>query len=118
MLVVDDQPEIRRILELALQGEGFEVLTAATADDGVDLVCSQSPAVVILDLMMPLRDGWSFLRELEVLGIRRPTILILSARWGDAERLVARALGVEEYITKPFDIEHVATLVRRHAEAS
>jgi CheY-like chemotaxis protein len=93
VLVVDDQPEIRRILELALQGEGFEVLTAASPDDGLDLVCSQSPAVVILDLMMRSRDGWSFLRELEALGGRRPTILILSARWGEAERLVARALG-------------------------
>jgi two-component system copper resistance phosphate regulon response regulator CusR len=69
---------------------------------------------VILDLMMPLRDGWSFLRELEALGVRRPAIIILSARSGEAERLVARGLGVEAYITKPFEIEDVARSVRRH----
>jgi two-component system, OmpR family, KDP operon response regulator KdpE len=114
VLIVDDQPEIRRVLELGLRGEGFEILTAATAEDGLDLICSESPAVVILDLMMPLRDGWSFLRELEALGVRRPAIIILSARSGEAERLVARGLGVEAYITKPFDIDDVANCVRRH----
>jgi two-component system KDP operon response regulator KdpE len=116
VLVVDDQPDIRRVLELGLRGEGFEVVSAASAEDGVDLVCSESPAVVILDLMMPLRDGWSFLRELEILGVRRPAVFILSARSGEPERLVSRALGVEEYITKPFDIDHVASLVRRHTQ--
>jgi two-component system, OmpR family, KDP operon response regulator KdpE len=118
VLIVDDQPEIRRILELGLRGEGFDILTAATAEDGLDLICSQSPAVLILDLMMPLRDGWSFLRELEALGVARPAIIILSARSGEAERLVARGLGVEAYITKPFDIDDVARAVRRHVSPS
>jgi two-component system KDP operon response regulator KdpE len=118
VLIVDDQPEIRRILELGLRGEGFEILTAATAEDGLDLICSESPRVVILDLMMPLRDGWSFLRELEALGVPRPAIIILSARSGEAERLVARGLGVEAYITKPFDIDDVARSVRRHVTPS
>jgi two-component system KDP operon response regulator KdpE len=118
VLVVDDQPEIRRVLELGLGGEGFDVLTAANAEDGLDWIRSASPTVVILDLMMPMRDGWWFLGELERMGVERPAVIILSARSGEAEQIIARRLGAEEYVTKPFDIDHVARLVRRHMGAA
>lgn len=112
--MIDDEPDMRRILELEFFAEGFETLTACNALDGLDLVCTESPAVVILDLMMPMKDGWWFLRELAGLGIERPSIIVLSARSGEAERLVARGLGVDEFVTKPFDIDHVLDLIRRH----
>jgi DNA-binding response OmpR family regulator len=115
VLVIDDQPDIRRILAIGLEAEGYEVRTAGGAVDGLDLVCTESPAVVILDLMMPARDGWSFLRELENVAVRRPAVIILSARSGEGERLLARRLGAAEYVTKPFEMDHIARLVSRYA---
>jgi DNA-binding response OmpR family regulator len=80
IVIVDDQPDILRILAVNLEAEGYDIRTAATAEDGLDLVVSESPAVVILDLMMPGKDGWTFLRELEKVDVRRPAVIILSAR--------------------------------------
>lgn len=107
VLVIDDEPTIRQILKIGLEAQGFEVSLAPNAQEGMNIVASEPPALVILDLMMPQRDGWWFLRELQHHPGRRPLVIVLSARSGQGERLLAHHLGVAEYIVKPFDLDEV-----------
>lgn len=107
VLVIDDEPTIRQILKIGLEAQGFAVSLAPNAQEGMNIVVSDPPALVILDLMMPQRDGWWFLRELQHHAGRRPLVIVLSARSGQGERLLAHHLGVAEYIVKPFDLDDV-----------
>jgi two-component system response regulator BaeR len=107
VLVIDDEPTIRQILKIGLEAQGFAVSLAPNAQEGMNIVVSNPPALVILDLMMPQRDGWWFLREMQHHAGRRPLVIVLSARSGQGERLLAHHLGVAEYIVKPFDLDDV-----------
>ena len=107
VLVIDDEPTIRQILKIGLEAQGFDVSLAPNAQEGMNIVVSDPPALVILDLMMPQRDGWWFLREMQHHAGRRPLVIVLSARSGQGERLLAHHLGVAEYIVKPFDLDEV-----------
>jgi DNA-binding response OmpR family regulator len=107
VLVIDDEPTIRQILKIGLEAQGFDVSLAPNAQEGMNIVVSDPPALVILDLMMPQRDGWWFLREMQHHVGRRPLVIVLSARSGQGERLLAHHLGVAEYIVKPFDLDDV-----------
>ena len=107
VLVIDDEPTIRQILKIGLEAQGFAVSLAPNAQEGMNIVVSDPPALVILDLMMPQRDGWWFLREMQQHVGRRPLVIVLSARSGQGERLLAHHLGVAEYIVKPFDLDDV-----------
>jgi DNA-binding response OmpR family regulator len=111
VLVIDDEPTIRQILKIGLEARGFAVSLAANAEEGMNIVASEPPALVILDLMMPQRDGWWFLREMQHHAGRRPLVIVLSARSGQGERLLAHHLGVAEYIVKPFDLDDVVSKV-------
>jgi DNA-binding response OmpR family regulator len=113
VLVIDDEPTIRQILKIGLEAQGFAVSLAANAQEGMNIVVSDPPALVILDLMMPQRDGWWFLREMQHHAGRRPLVIVLSARSGQGERLLAHHLGVAEYIVKPFDLDDVVHKVAR-----
>jgi DNA-binding response OmpR family regulator len=107
VLVIDDEPTIRQILKIGLEAQGFAVSLAPNAQEGMNIVVADPPALVILDLMMPQRDGWWFLREMQHHAGRRPLVIVLSARSGQGERLLAHHLGVAEYIVKPFDLDEV-----------
>jgi DNA-binding response OmpR family regulator len=113
VLAVDDEPDLRKLLEVRLGAEGFETRFAASAEEGLDLVAEWSPGVVLLDLMMPRRDGWWFLRELKKREMKRPAVIILSARSGEAERLIASTFQVASYVTKPFDVEDLVRAIHR-----
>ena len=118
VLIVDDEPTIRQILRIGLESEGFDTALACNAQEGMALVRSDPPALVILDLMMPQRDGWWFLRELQGFAGPRPAVIVLSARAGQGERLLAHHLGVAEYMVKPFDLDEVILKVRRKVAAA
>jgi|SRR5215210_4261309 len=107
ILVIDDEPMIRQILKIGLEAQGFDVSLAPNAQEGMNIVVSDPPALVILDLMMPQRDGWWFLREMQHHPGSRPLVIVLSARSGQGERLLAHHLGVAEYIVKPFELDDV-----------
>jgi DNA-binding response OmpR family regulator len=113
VLVIDDEPTIRQILKIGLEAQGFAVSLAPNAQEGMNIVASEPPELVILDLMMPQRDGWWFLREMQHHVGRRPLVIVLSARSGQGERLLAHHLGVAEYIVKPFDLDDVVHKVAR-----
>src|SRR3989440_2086273 len=79
VLVVDDDPDILQTLALCLSSEGYAVLMAANGQEALDLLNREKPACILLDLMMPVMDGWQFVSEIDQRGLRRAPLLILSA---------------------------------------
>jgi len=116
VLVVDDEPQIRRALRAALTGHGYEVEVAEDGDVALALIPTWRPDVVVLDLVMPKRDGFDVVRETRT-WTDLP-IIVLSARGQEGDMIAALDLGADDYLTKPFGIgELLARLraVRRRA---
>jgi DNA-binding response OmpR family regulator len=102
ILVVEDEPGIAFALEADLGSEGYDVTTAATGDEGLRLAKAQPFDLVLLDVMLPGRDGFEVCRDLRRAGVRTPVIL-LTARTHDAEKVMGLELGADDYITKPYN---------------
>src|SRR5882672_10378390 len=105
VLVVDDDPDILQTLALCLSTEGYRVLMASNGKEALEVLGREKPACILLDLMMPVMDGWQFVAELDSRGWRKAPILILSADravQGHATRLHADA-----YLAKPFDLDEL-----------
>jgi DNA-binding response OmpR family regulator len=107
VLVVDDDPNLTRLLRTILRSAGFDVLTAEDGLAGLEVVKERSPDIIILDLKMPRMDGPEFYRELRSSGIETP-VLIASAY---GARAAQRELGAQGAIEKPFDPDHVVEVV-------
>lgn len=114
ILIVDDDAVISRLLQINFRVEGFEVDSASGWEEVSLHVAEQVPDLVILDVMMPRVDGFEILRRLkEMPAMRDVPCIFLSARAQDEDRTRGYALGVEEYVTKPFDPSHLVEMVRR-----
>ena len=114
ILIVDDDPVIVRLLQINFRLEGYEVDTASRGEDALEKVRANRPDVVILDVMMPGIDGWEVCRQLkESPAVRHIPVIFLSARAQDEDRQRGYALGVDEYVTKPFDPMALVEKVRR-----
>src|SRR5437879_3286363 len=114
VLVVDDEPAIRLLLQAILAQEGHDVDTAADGVDALSAVERELPDVILLDLAMPNMDGWHFLEELRNLGLRSRVRVIIVTATNDAESTArGHAEGVKELIAKPFD----ATAIVKAVEA-
>ncbi|OLC51194.1 MAG: hypothetical protein AUI58_03440 [Chloroflexi bacterium 13_1_40CM_2_70_6] len=97
----------------ALKDEGLEARLAQDGDEAMRAVDDLSPACMILDLMMPRRDGFSVLRELRADGrISKLPVIVVTAIFGLSERLYATELGAADYVTKPFDLDDLVGRVR------
>jgi DNA-binding response OmpR family regulator len=109
VLIVDDERSIRELLKLALEEDGFRVLTAEHGQAALEIVAHDHPDLILLDLMMPVMDGWTFynrIRSHDSGGI--PVVILSSA---DAEE-ARRDLGAETALSKPFEIDDVVDRVR------
>jgi DNA-binding response OmpR family regulator len=114
ILIVDDDPVILRLLQINFRLEGYEVDTATRGEEALERVRSNRPEIVVLDVMMPGIDGWEVLRRLkETPAAKHIPVIFLSARAQDEDRRQGYALGVDEYVTKPFDPAHLVEIVRR-----
>lgn len=109
VLVIDDEPQIRRALKLALE-QDFEVLSASNGEDGINLVATATPDVVILDLSMPGMDGFDVCRRIR--SWSEVPIIILSARDNEDDKIEALDLGADDYITKPFGMRELFARMR------
>ncbi len=111
VLVVDDDPPLRRMLARSLTAEGFEVTVAP--DGGAALVQAErsAPDVIVLDVAMPAIDGLSVCRRLRVKGLPTP-ILMLTARDAVADRVAGLEAGADDYLVKPFAIEELVARLR------
>ncbi len=114
ILVVDDDPMILRLLEINFRLEGYRVETASHGEQALEMAASLLPRAIILDVMMPGMDGWEVCRRLrEDPATASIPIIALSARAREEDRQRGYALGVAEYITKPFDPAELVQTVRR-----
>src|SRR5581483_10327459 len=120
VLVVDDDPPLRRMLERTLSAEGFEVTSAP--DGGGALVAAEraAPDVIVLDVAMPGLDGLAVCRRLRSKGLPTP-ILMLTARDAVVDRVAGLEAGADDYLVKPFAVQEliarIRALTRRHVES-
>ena len=111
MLVVDDDPPLRRMLERTLAAEGFEVTVAA--DGGAALVAAErsAPDLIVLDMAMPVLDGLAVCRRLRAKGLPTP-ILMLTARDAVPDRVAGLEAGADDYLVKPFAVQELIARLR------
>ncbi len=113
VLVVEDDPDLGDTIVSFLKEEGLDAKLARDGDQAMRLVDQLSPSAMILDLMMPRRDGFSVLRELRADGrIANLPVIVVTAIFGLSERLYATELGAADYVTKPFELDELLERVR------
>jgi CheY-like chemotaxis protein len=113
VLVVDDDEVIRRLIEVNLSLEGFDVSTAVDGQDCLDKVMEINPDVITLDVMMPRLDGWETAVQLrEAPDTAHIKVVLISARAQEADQLRGTRVGADAYLTKPFDPDEMIRLVR------
>ncbi len=111
ILVVDDEPSITDIVSAALRLDGFEVRTASTGTDALAMATRLRPDLLVLDVMLPDRDGFAVLRRLREDGFDVP-VLFLTARTAADDAAEGLGLGADDYVRKPFDLEELVARVR------
>lgn len=117
ILVVDDEPQIRKFLDISLRAQGYAVESADTGQGGLEALATHGADLVILDLGLPDRDGHEVLRELRQWS--NTPVILLTVRAGEAEKVAALDAGANDYVTKPFGVQElmarVRALLRAHA---
>src|SRR5262245_34864037 len=116
VLVVDDDDSIREMIKLALSSEGYEVVTAPDGAAALALLPRMRPELVLLDMKMPLMDGWEFARRYHQLPDPKPPIVVLTAAQDAARR--ATEVGAADYLAKPFAIDQLLDLVHRYGSGA
>jgi DNA-binding response OmpR family regulator len=111
ILVVDDEPDIALGLQLDLQDEGHEVEVAGDGELAVTRAREPRWDLIVLDVMLPLKDGFEVCRELRRAKIRTP-VLMLTARTQEAEKVMGLDMGADDYVTKPFSPRELRARVR------
>ncbi len=112
ILIVDDDPGMRTMLQTVLEYEGYRVEVARNGQEALEWLTQFKPSLILLDLMMPVMDGWQFLEEIQK-DMLQPIlpIVVLSASRELAR--VAKCLGVKAFLPKPFDLEKLLQFVRQ-----
>ncbi|MDQ4065637.1 MAG: response regulator [Actinomycetota bacterium] len=114
ILIADDDPVILRLIQVNLELEGYEVLTANNGEEAVTKAMADHPDLVILDIMMPRLDGYQTCERLkESEDTRDIPIVFLSAKAQQTDIDKGRSYGVEDYLTKPFDPSELLEVVER-----
>ncbi len=113
VLVVDDDKEIVRLVRAYLEKAGYQVLTAYDGESALHILRHDHPALIVLDLMLPDRDGWDITRLVRSDTLLAATpIIMLTARVDDTDKIIGLELGADDYITKPFNPREVVARVR------
>ncbi|MDQ3985583.1 MAG: response regulator [Actinomycetota bacterium] len=119
VLLVDDEPDIRLLARIALQAEGHDVTEAATGEEALELVETEDPDLVILDIRLPGLDGWEVLERVRT--DRDPDtmpIVMMSAHSSDSTLERARRAGSNDYIVKPFKVDDLIRVVNEQARGA
>jgi DNA-binding response OmpR family regulator len=115
VLVIDDEPNVREIVQAYLEREGFEVQTASTGTMGLQYISDLEPQLIVLDVMLPGIDGIEILKRIRPLN--RTPVLLLTARAEELDRVLGLELGADDYLTKPFSprelVARVKAILRR-----
>lgn len=110
ILVVDDDPTILATVSETLDLEGYPVFTATNGAEALDVMVHKPPALVLLDMRMPVLDGWGFIRAVRERGMN-PTVVVMTAT-ADARRWAAE-IGAQGVLAKPFDLDDLIAEVER-----
>ena len=110
VLVVDDEPQIRRALRTSLEAHGYEVTAVGTGEEGVLRVADLAPDLVLLDLGLPDMDGTEVMRR--VRAFSAVPVIVLSVREGPQDKVGALDAGADDYVTKPFAMEELLARAR------
>src|SRR6185436_15690688 len=121
ILIIEDEPDLLRGLELNLKAEGYIVLTSSRGDTGLEHALRERPELVLLDIMLPGMNGLDVCRALRGRGFEAP-IIMLTARAEEVDRVVGLEIGADDYVTKPFGIRELLARIRvrlrRHSPAA
>jgi two-component system alkaline phosphatase synthesis response regulator PhoP len=113
ILVVDDDREILRLLRAYLEQAGYSVWTAGDGETALHILRRERPDLMILDLMLPDRDGWDLTRLVRAdATVAATPIIMLTARVEDADKIVGLEIGADDYVTKPFNPRELMARVR------
>jgi two-component system KDP operon response regulator KdpE len=110
ILLIDDEPQIRRFLGISLRAQGYEVVEAATGAEGLELLATGAPDVLILDLGLPDMDGQEVLSTLRAWS--SVPVIVLSVRANESEKVRALDAGANDYVTKPFGVQELSARIR------
>ncbi len=110
ILVVDDEPQIRKFLDISLRAQGYEVLSAMTGSEALELLALRGADLVVLDIGLPDMDGHAVLRELRAWS--KVPVLMLSVRADEAGKVAAFDAGANDYVTKPFGTPELMARIR------
>jgi two-component system, OmpR family, response regulator MprA len=110
VLLVDDEPDILLMLRMSFEDEGHEVVMAADGRMGLERLAEQRPDIVVLDMMMPVVDGWGVLEAMHLQADSTP-VIVVSAKSDPRDCRRALELGAVEYVVKPFDLDRLLELV-------
>ncbi len=111
ILVVDDERPILTLLEYNLKQAGYEVITAADGEEGLQKAEAENPDLIVLDLMLPKMDGMDVCRTLRQRGVETP-IIMLTAKSDELEKILGLELGADDYMTKPFSPREVVARIK------
>lgn len=113
ILVVDDDPEILAMLRDFLEGEGLSVRTAGNGEEALSALDEISPSLILLDMRMPVLDGWGFAERLRARPASYPVVVMTAA---ESARAWAEEIGATGYIAKPFDVDLLLQTIERHRD--
>ncbi len=117
VLIVDDDHHICDLVRIALESEGFEVETALDGKSGMEKIQEGGFVVLLLDIMLPEKDGWEICREIRGGHMQGIPIIMLTARGEEVDRVLGLEMGADDYVTKPFSprelVARVKALIRR-----
>jgi len=112
VLVIDDEPQIRRVVRNAVRDLDDRIIEASTGQEGVDLAAAERPSVIVLDLGLPDRSGLEVCRDLR--AFTAVPIIVLSARHSDADKVALLDAGADDYVAKPFSPVELQARIRAH----
>jgi two-component system, OmpR family, KDP operon response regulator KdpE len=110
VLVIDDEPQIRRALRIGLERNGYQVILAVNGEEGLDMAALHPTDFVILDLAMPGVDGVEVCRQLRAWST--VPVIVLSVREGERDKIAALDAGADDYLTKPFSLDELLARLR------
>ena len=119
VLVVDDEPQVVWVLQFSLESEGYQTFTARDGRAAMDVIGTEHPKLMLLDIMMPTMDGWAVLQELQLLPEEdRPRVVVVSALSSLRDRAKAAELGAHAFVPKPFNVDEILQVLHGLQEAS
>ncbi len=110
ILVVDDDPNICELLKIFLENEDYQVKTAADGQEGVNYFKTYDPDLVLLDIMLPKKDGWQVCREIREISSK--PIIMITAKGETFDKVLGLELGADDFVVKPFDMKELSARIK------